>query len=118
MQVLVYSFKPGFELVMHVFFTILTSYQPSNPQDLWNDYRGMFIADICSRSRRLRDLPRIDFYAFPYAFSEVKNILSKMPTAQFSTVGLLNRLEDHSPPTTKQERPEIQLEFLCSENSA
>lgn len=102
--VLADAFRSRFVPLKHVFVTILANFKQSSSWDLWNDHRRNFITDSCKCFTRWQDLLGSDPDALAYAHLEVKNYLSDMVTAPFSTFGLPEAREEIAPPTIEPQQ--------------
>lgn len=94
------AFRSRFSPHTHVFDTILSKCDPSSPRELWNEYHYVFITDISNLFRRNGELLRGDSDTLENGLLEVRDYLSDMFTAPFSTFGLSTSREYFDPPAT------------------
>lgn len=87
-QVIAGGFRSCFLPFMHVFGKIMANCDSSSLRDLWSEHCDLFIKDLCNRFRRYRSFLRNDSDALANARFEVRDYLSDMVDAPFSTLRL------------------------------
>lgn len=102
-----YKNRSRFLPLMHVFATVLADGKPKSPPDIWNSHHEMFSTGIFNFSRRFWDLLRKDTNALAYAVLDVRNCLSKMFIAPFST--FVSPQNVHTPVSTFNQDSETSL---------